>query len=73
MESPSRVLTTTPEGVLHLFLNAGASVEILACAFHVDVHVVESCLRDAMRKRDAIAQADAPFAIELVCQSQGAG
>lgn len=69
MENPSRVLTTTPEGVLHLFLNAGASVEILACAFNVDVHVVESCLRDAMRKRDAINHADVPFTVELIRKS----
>ena len=57
MESSSKTLLATPEGLLHLFLDAGVSVEYLAAAFKADAHVIEASLREAMRKRDAINRA----------------
>jgi len=60
MENASRTLLATPEGLLHLFLEASVSVEALAGAFQTDTQVVEASLREAMRKRDAINRASAP-------------
>lgn len=54
----------TPEGLLHLFLEAGVSVASLARAFQTDTEVVENSLREAMRKRDAINRASAPSKAE---------
>jgi hypothetical protein len=59
MENASRTLLATPEGLLHLFLEACVSVEALAGAFQTDTQVVEASLREAMRKRDAINRASA--------------
>jgi hypothetical protein len=53
----SKTLLVKPEGLLHLFLEASVAVEILAIAFETDPPVIESWLREAMRKRDVIAQA----------------
>jgi hypothetical protein len=66
MENVSKTLLATPEGMLHLFLDAGVSVEYLACAFKVDAHAIESSLREAMRKRDAISRAAAPSTVEML-------
>jgi hypothetical protein len=66
MENVSKTLLATPEGLLHLFLDAGVPVEYLACAFKVDAHVIESSLREAMRKRDAINRAAAPSTVEML-------
>jgi hypothetical protein len=66
MENVGKTLLATPEGLLHLFLNAGVSVEYLACAFKVDAHAIESSLREAMRKRDAINRAAAPSTVEML-------
>ena len=66
MENVSRTLLATPEGLLHLFLNAGASVESLAGAFGVDSNVIESSLREAMRKRDAIIRASTSSTVETL-------
>jgi len=57
VESLGRTLVAKPEGLLHLFLEAGVSVEYLAGAFETDARTVESSLREAMRKRDATARA----------------
>ena len=57
VESIGRTLVAKPEGLLHLFLEAGVSVEYLAGAFETDARTVESSLREAMRKRDATARA----------------
>lgn len=57
MENLGRTLVAKPEGMLHLFLEAGVSVEYLAGAFETDTRTVESSLREAMRKRDATARA----------------
>ena len=66
MENVSRTLLATPEGLLNLFLNAGASVESLAGAFGVDTSVIESSLREAMRKRDAIIRASTSSTVETL-------
>jgi hypothetical protein len=66
MENASRTLLATPEGLLHLFLDAGVSVELLAGAFKIDSHVIESSLREAMRKRDAINRAGTSSTIETL-------
>jgi hypothetical protein len=66
MENASRTLLATPEGLLHLFLDAGVSVELLAGAFKIDSQVIEASLREAMRKRDAINRAGTPSAIETL-------
>jgi hypothetical protein len=60
MENASRTLLATPEGLLHLFLEACVSVEALAGAFQTETQVVEASIREAMRKRDAINRAAAP-------------
>jgi hypothetical protein len=60
MDTVSRTLSVTPDGLLHLFLGANASVELLASAFEADTHVIESSLREAIRKRDAINRAAEP-------------
>ena len=66
MENTSRTLLATPEGLLHLFLDAGVSVESLASAFKVDAHVIEASLREATRKRDAISRATTPSTVEIL-------
>jgi hypothetical protein len=66
MENSSKTLLATPEGLLHLFLDAGVSVEYLACAFKAEAHVIEASLREAMRKRDAINRAAAPSTVEML-------
>ena len=67
MDNATRTLLATPEGLLHLFLMAGVSVEYLACAFKTETHVIESSLREAMRKRDVLSRAAAP-AVDLLKQ-----
>lgn len=57
VENLGRTLMAKPEGLLHLFIEAGVSVELLAGAFETDARTVESSLREAMRKRDAAARA----------------
>jgi hypothetical protein len=71
MNNFSRMLVATPEGLLRLFLDAGVSVEFLAAAFDTDAEVVETSLRDAIRKRDAILRS-APSSVELVPAARGA-
>ena len=66
MESSSKTLLATPEGLLHLFLDAGVSVEYLAGAFKAEAHVIEASLREAMRKRDAINRAASPSTVEML-------
>jgi hypothetical protein len=66
MENASRTLLATPEGLLHLFLDAGVSVEYLACAFKAEAHVIEASLREAMRKRDALNRAATPSTVEML-------
>jgi hypothetical protein len=66
MDNASRTLSLTPDGLLHLFLGANASVELLASAFETDTHVIESSLRESIRKRDAISRAAAPSTVELL-------
>ena len=66
MESSSKTLLATPEGLLHLFLDAGVSVEYLAGAFKAEAHVIEASLREAMRKRDAISRATSPSTVEML-------
>lgn len=66
MDNLSKTLLAKPEGLLHLFLEAGVAVEILATAFETDPQVIETSLREAMRKRDAVARADTPVSIELI-------
>jgi hypothetical protein len=65
MENVSRKLLATPEGLLRLFLEANVSVELLAGAFEIGTGVIESSLKEAMRRRDAINRAGAPSATEL--------
>lgn len=72
MDNLVRTFVAKPEGLLHLFLGAGVSVEFLACAFETDTHAIESSLREAMRKRDAAAQASVPSSEELVRTARGA-
>ena len=66
MENASRTLLATPEGLLHLFVDAGVSVKYLAAAFQVETHVIEASLREAMRKRDAINRAAVPSTVEML-------
>ena len=66
MDNVSRSFLATPEGLLHLFLDAGVSVELLAIAFETDTRAIESTIREAMRKRDAIMRTMAPSTVELV-------
>jgi len=65
MDNTSRTLLATPEGLLHLFLDAGVSVEYLACAFKAEAHVIEASLREAMRKRDALNRAATTSTVEI--------
>lgn len=71
MENLTRTLLAKPEGLLYLFFTAGVSVEFLACAFETSTQVIESALREAMRKRDALARADLPVSMELVPAFRG--
>jgi hypothetical protein len=66
MDTVSRTLLVTPEGMLRLFLEANVPVELLARAFETDPGVIESSLREALRKREAINHATAPGAADLV-------
>jgi hypothetical protein len=66
MDNVSRTLSVTQDGLLLLFLGAGASVELLASAFETDTHVIESSLREAIRKRDVIDRAASPSTVELL-------
>jgi hypothetical protein len=72
MDTLSKTLLAKPEGLLHLFLEAGVAVEILAVAFETEPQAIEASLREAMRKRDAVARAETPVSIELVHASRGA-
>jgi hypothetical protein len=72
MENLSKTLLAKPEGLLHLFLEAGVAVEILATAFETDAHVIETSLREAMRKRDVVARADTPVSMQLIQSGRGA-
>lgn len=72
MDNIIRTLVAKPEGLLHLFLCAGVSVEFLACAFETDTHAIESSLREAMRKRDAAAHASLPSSVELIRTARSA-
>jgi len=66
MDDVSRTLSVTQDGLLLLFLRANASVELLAGAFETEPHAIESLLREAIRKRDAITRAAEPPAAELL-------
>ena len=71
MDKLNRTLMAKPDGVLSLFLEAGVSVEFLACAFETDAQMVECSLREAMRKRESI-RAEGPLSVELIRKTQGA-
>ena len=72
MENVSKTLLATPEGLLHLFLNAGVSVQCLTGAFETDTHVIESSLREVMRKRNALSHALTPSPSDLLRTSDDA-
>ena len=73
MDISARALFAKPEGLLYLFLSAGVSVQLLAFAFETNTQVIESSLREAMRKRDATSLADASVSVELVSAYRGSG
>ena len=64
MDNLTRALFVKPEGLLYLFLNAGVPVEMLALAFETNTQLIESSLREAIRKREALALADAALNVE---------
>jgi hypothetical protein len=66
MDNLNRVLLAKPEGLLYLFFSAGVSIDILACAFETTSEVIESSIREAMRKREALVRADLPVSMEIV-------
>jgi hypothetical protein len=66
MENVSKTLLASPEGLLHLFLDSGVSVACLAAAFQTDTEVIETSLREAMRKRNALYRTVTPQSIELI-------
>ena len=66
MENVNKTLLATPKGILHLFLDAGVSVEGLATALETDSHAIERSLREALRKRDAVNRATTVSTIELL-------
>lgn len=66
MDILTRALFAKPDGLLYLFLNAGVSVDLLACAFETNTQVIEATLREAMRKREAIALANPTGSLEVV-------
>ena len=72
MDNLTKTLVVKPEGLLHLFLQGGVAVEILAVAFETDAQVIETSLREAMRKRHAVARAEGPVSIDLIPTARGA-
>jgi hypothetical protein len=73
METAIRPLIATPEGMLHLFLDGGVSIQHLAFAFETDAYVIESAVREAIRKREAITRAALPSGVELIRPLRGTG
>lgn len=70
MDNVTKTLLVKPEGLLHLFLQGGVAVELMAAAFETDPHVIETSLREAIRKRDAVARAEGPVNIEFIHTSR---
>jgi hypothetical protein len=73
METAVRPLIAAPEGMLHLFLDGGVSIQHLAFAFETEAYVIESAVREAIRKREAITRAALPSGVELVRQLRSTG
>jgi hypothetical protein len=73
MENFIRPLLASSEGLLHLFLDGGVSIQHLAFAFDTDSYVIESAIREAIRKREAIARAALPSGFELIRPSRETG